>query len=87
MKKKFFKKTYSDRVGYGKWKEGDSVNYMDDPDGKYTIKEITEGAYNSGIKNLVIPKTREGIIQERIEKTAIDSLIADGSFDSNGEPI
>ena len=46
----YFKKVYNNRpecpCGYGKWREGDGINY--NPTKYYTVEEITEQEYING---------------------------------------
>lgn len=86
MADKYFKKIYSDRIAFGKCLEGDSINYNEPSDGKYTTEFITKTQYTDGVNNMSeIPKTREQIIQAKIEEIAIQKAIDDGDLDINGE--
>ncbi|MFX0135318.1 MAG: hypothetical protein ACFFDN_16860 [Candidatus Hodarchaeota archaeon] len=87
MKIKYFKKVYSNYIAYGKWKEGDAINYNEPEDKKYTVEFISEQEYKEGITNLVIPKSKEQLIAEKIKELAIESLISEGILDTKGEVI
>ena len=83
---KYFKKIYSNRVAFGKWSEGDGINYNEPGDKSYTVEFIEESEYINGVKNMEpIPKTKEQLIAEEIECLAIESLESKGLLDSEGE--
>lgn len=88
MDKKYFKKIYPDRVGYGKWKEGEGINYIEPQDGKYTIEFITKNEYEIGIASVNIPEQiKENYISNKIREIAIEALKIDGILDANGDLI
>jgi len=83
---KYFKKIYSDRIAYGKWTDGDGINYSTSSNGSYTVELITKAQYTSGVK-IAIPKTKGQIIEEKKTELATDALKADGILDSNGDLV
>ena len=87
---KYFKKVYKNRpecpYGYGKWKEGDAVNYL--PGKDYTVEDITEQEYIEGsrqIKEYFENKEKENRRIELKEKIYVRQQINEDSTELQTE--
>ena len=88
MADKYFKLIYSNYTGYGRWKDGDGINYNEPLDDSYTVEFITKTQYTNGVKNMPpIPKTKEQLIENKKTELAIAELKTDGVLDNNGDLI
>ena len=86
METKYFKKIYSNYIGFGKWKTGDGINYNEPEDKSYTVEFITKEEFETGVASMPpIPLTKEQVINNEIKETAIESLKVKGILDTNGD--
>jgi len=87
---RYFKKVYKNRpecpYGYGKWKEGDAVNYI--PTKDYTVEDITEQEYIDGsaqVKAYYLSKEKEARVIELKEKIYVREQIQEDKTELQNE--